>query len=211
MTDFMVFLPAFLAAYTILFVAASSPGPAVAMLLGISLSQGRTPALVAAAGIATGSILLNLVTLVGLGLLLTQAAWAMTAMRLIGGAYLLYLAWCAFRKAAAPPDIAPMIVAPRALHRHFAAGFLLQATNPKAIVFWLAISSVGATTGGGPMVVLLFVLGAFLISFFCHGAWALVLSADPVRAAYAGLRRWIEGALGIFFTYAAYRLATARD
>lgn len=211
MIDLLPFLPGFAAAYAILLVAASSPGPAVAMLLGIGTQQGRAPALTAAAGIATGSVVLNLVTLVGLGLLLSQAAWAMAAIRLIGGAYLAWLAYGAFRRAAtkAPPPSAAAVT-PAPAWRHFVAGVLLQVTNPKAIVFWLAINAVGATQGGGPLVIALFVLGAWIISFGCHGAWALLLSAAPMRAGYARSRRWIEGALGTFFALFAYRLATER-
>ena len=156
MTEFLPFLPGFLAAYAILFVAASSPGPAVAMLLGIGISQGRAPALIASAGIASGSILLNILTLAGVGIILAQAAWAMVILRMIGAAYLAYLAYGAFKKAAAPPQISAAKVAPKPAWKHFIAGFLLQVTNPKAIVFWLAIASVGATTGGSPLIIGLF-------------------------------------------------------
>ena len=211
MTDILPFLPGFAAAYAILLVAASSPGPAVAMLLGIGLGQGRAPALVAATGIATGSVILNLGTLVGIGVILAEAAWAMSAIRLIGAAYLAWLAYGAFRKAASatPPPVA-FAVAPAPAWRHFAAGFALQVTNPKAIVFWLAINAVGATHGGGWGVITLFVAGAWCISFGCHGAWALLLSSAPIRAAYARARRWIEGALGAFFALFAFKLATER-
>ena len=210
MTDLLPWLPGFLAAYAILFVAASSPGPAVAMLLGIAMTQGRAAALVASAGIATGSILLNIATLLGVGLLLSQAAWAMQVLRLLGAAYLLWLAYGAFRKAAKPPRLEAAEVEPAAASTHFIAGFLLQVMNPKAIVFWLAIAAVGAAKGGGPLVVALFVLGAFVISFLCHGAWAVLLSSGPVRAAYQGARRWIDAALGAFFVFAAFKLATSR-
>ncbi|MEO0830035.1 MAG: LysE family translocator, partial [Pseudomonadota bacterium] len=210
MTDLLPWLPGFFAAYAILFLAASSPGPAVAMLLGIATTQGRAPALVAFAGIATGSILLNIATLLGVGLLLSQAAWAMQIVRALGAAYLLWLAYGAFRKAAAPPQIEAALVAPAASATHFVSGFLMQVMNPKAIVFWLAIAAVGATEGAGPLVVALFVLGAFLISFFCHGAWAVLLSSRPIRAAYERARRWIDAALGAFFVFAAFKLATSR-
>ncbi len=42
METLLPFLPAFAVAYGILFVAASSPGPAVAMLMGLSVGKGRT-------------------------------------------------------------------------------------------------------------------------------------------------------------------------
>ncbi|RVT87129.1 LysE family translocator [Rhodobacteraceae bacterium CCMM004] len=204
-------LPAFAAAYAILFVAASSPGPAVALLLGIGTTQGRTAALTASAGIATGSVAINLATLAGVGLLLSQAAWAMQILRLIGAAYLAWLAWSAFRKAVAPPTVVAAQVARMTLPRLFATGLLLQITNPKAIVFWLAIAAIGATQGGGPAVVAAFVVGAFAISFLCHGAWAVLLSSSPVRRGYARARRWVEAGLGTLFAGFALRLATDRS
>ncbi|MFD0860085.1 LysE family translocator [Roseovarius aquimarinus] len=210
MTDFAPFLPGFIAAYSILLFAAASPGPAVAMLLGVAQSEGRRDALVAATGIAAGSATINIATLLGVGLILSQAAWAMGILRLIGAAYLLWLAYGAFRKALAPPVLKAREVRRRSLPRRFLAGYLLQVTNPKALVFWLAIASIGATQGGGAPVVLPFVAGAFAISLGAHGAWALLLSADPIRRAYARGRRWIEAGLGVFFVFAAWKLAAAR-
>ncbi|MBN9886914.1 LysE family translocator [Salipiger abyssi] len=210
MDTLLPFLPKFAAAYAILLVAASSPGPAVAMLLGVASTRGRRAALTVTTGIAAGSVTINLLTLVGLGLLLSQIAWAMTIMRMIGAAYLAWLAIAAFRKALNPPPLTAMRDVPASPGRLLAMGYLLQVTNPKAIVFWLAIASVGATHGGGAGIVALFALGAFLISFGCHGAWALLLSSAPVRAGYTRARRWVEGALGAFFAFAAFKIATSK-
>ncbi|UXX85013.1 LysE family translocator [Roseovarius pelagicus] len=209
MIDLAPFLPGFIAAYAILLIGAASPGPSVAMLIGIATDQGRAPAMVATLGIAMGSVVINILTLLGVGLILSQAAWAMTGLKLIGAAYLLWLAYGAFRKALHPPALRAAGAVPRSPWRHFVAGFLLQVTNPKAIVFWLAIASIGATAGGGIGIVSLFVVGAFLISFSCHGAWALALSAAPVRRVYTRARRWVELTLGSFFTFAAFKLATS--
>ena len=209
MDQFAVFLPGFLAAYAILLVGASSPGPSVAMLVGVATSHGRAPAMVATAGIATGSLTINILTMLGVGLILSHAAWAMSALRVIGGAYLLWLAWGAFRKAVHPPTLLPDAAHKRDHLQYFMLGYLLQVTNPKAIVFWLAIASIDATRGGSTMVVIAFITGAFAISFLCHGAWAVLLSSGPVRRGYLRCRRWIEAALGVFFSFAAIKLVTS--
>ncbi len=165
MIELAPFLPGFVAAYAILFVAASSPGPAVAMLMGIGLTQGRGAALIASLGIAAGSVVINIATLAGVGLLLEQAAWAMSILRVIGAMYLAWLAYGAFRKAWNPPKMDAVEVPRQSTSRLFLMGLLLQITNPKAIVFWLAIASIGATSGGGIVIVALFVLGACVICF----------------------------------------------
>lgn len=203
------YLPGFAAAYAILLFAASSPGPAVAMLLGISTAQGRGAALITCFGIAFGSITINAATMLGVGLILSQAAWAMALLRLVGAAYLAWLAWGAFRKALNPPVMAEVRTPRQSNARLFTLGYLLQVTNPKAIAFWLAIASLGATQGAPLLVIAAFVAGAFAISFGAHAAWALVLSSAPVRVAYAKGRRWVEATLGCFFAFAAFKLATS--
>ncbi|WP_425100378.1 LysE family translocator [Tropicibacter sp. S64] len=204
-------LPGFAAAYSILLVAVLSPGPAVAMLLGVALSRGRASAVIASVGVACGAATLAALTLAGVGALMQQAAWAVTILRLIGAAYLLWLAFGAFRKAAHPPRVIPAQMPPLSRARAFLTGYLMQITNPKAIVFWIAIASVGATHGAPAPVVAAFLFGAFLISLAGHGAYALALSAAPVRAVYTRARRGIEATLGLFFTFFAFRLATARN
>ncbi|MEM7731800.1 MAG: LysE family translocator [Pseudomonadota bacterium] len=210
MTDLTPYLPGIFAAYSILLVGAASPGPAVAMLLGISTTQGRGPSLIASLGIACGSMTINILTLMGVGLLLSEAAWAMTGLRILGAAYLVWLAWGAFAKAINPPAVSPEQTVPKPAHLLFWQGYALQVTNPKAIAFWLAIATVGAVIGAGLTITLIFVFGAFLISFAAHGAWSLMLSTTPVRKAYARARRWIEAALGAFFVFAAFKIATER-
>ena len=211
MTEFATYLPGFIAAYSILLVGASSPGPSVAMLIGIATSEGRAPALIATLGIALGSVTINILTMLGIGLILSQAAWGMSALRIIGSAYLLWLAYGAFKKVPQPPHFQLVATSQRTPLRHFLAGYLLQVTNPKTIAFWVAIASIGATDGAGAGIIALFVAGAFLISFMCHGAWAVALSASPIRVAYASARRWIEATLGGILSFAAYKLATSES
>lgn len=211
MIDIASYLPGFIAAYVILLVGASSPGPSVALLIGIATEQGRTPAMVATTGIAAGSMTINILTMMGVGLLLSQAAWAMSILRVIGAAYLLYLAWGALRKALNPPLLRPVQAPQQPAWRYFLTGYLLQVTNPKAIAFWLTIASIGAVEGASMDIVALFIAGAFVISFTCHGAWAMAMSASPVRTAYAAGRRWIEAGLGCFFAFAAWKLATSEQ
>lgn len=210
METLLPFLPAFAIAYGILLVGASSPGPAVAMLMGLSMGQGRSAALTACAGIAMAGATTNVLTILGVGLILKQAAWAMMALKMAGSAYLAYLAYGAFKKAIHPPVITAQTVKRQSIPALFAKGYVLQITNPKSIAFWLAIAAVGATANAPLPVIALFVAGGIVISFICHGAWALVLSAATVRAAYQRGRRYIEGALGAFFAFAAFKLITAK-
>lgn len=202
------YLPAFIAAYSIQIVGVMSPGPAVALLLGIGAEQGRPAALTASLGIAVGAGMLALGTALGLGLLIQQVAWAGIALRYLGAAYLAWLAWKSFKKALAPPQVRAAEMRRQTLPRLFLIGLGLQLTNIKALVFWMAAVSAGPAQGAPLPVLLVFALGGALLSLAGHGFYAIVLSSRPVRHAYNRARRWIEGALGVFLGVMAFRMAT---
>ncbi|KPB01086.1 LysE family translocator [Ahrensia marina] len=208
---FLPFLPGFIAAFSIQAVAVASPGPSVALILGLALSQGRLAAIIASLGIALGSSMIATATILGLGLVMEQVAWLSTVLRFIGAAYLLWLAYQAWRKAIAPPQVKVADVSSKTnLYAAFIKGFSIQITNPKAIVFWMAIATVGATNGAPVPVIMLFVATAFTVSLGGHGLYALLLSSFPFRLAYDKARRWIEAAIGGFLAYVAFRLVTEK-
>ncbi|MDT1063532.1 LysE family translocator [Paracoccus sp. CPCC 101403] len=204
------FLPAFIAAYSVQMVGVMSPGPAVALLLGIGAQQGRAAALMTAFGIACGAGLLALATSLGLGILMQEVAWAGTVLRLLGAAYLAWLAWKAMKKAIVPPQVQVAQVQRQPLARLFATGLTLQITNIKALVFWMAAVSVGPAQGAPLPVLLIFALGGMVLSLAGHATWAMILSSRPVRHAYDRARRWVEGTLGVFLGVMAFRMAMER-
>lgn len=123
--------------------------------------------------------------------------------------YLLYLAYGAFTKAVRLPSLQTVESNHRSTSEQFLVGYLLQVTNPNAISFWIAIAVIGAVDGAAPSTVTILVVGAFLRSFGCHGAWAFALSLDSVWRSYTASRRWVEATLGCLFTSFAYRLGSA--
>jgi threonine/homoserine/homoserine lactone efflux protein len=204
------YLPALLAAWGVQLVGVLSPGPSVALLLGVGTAQGARAALVTCAGIASASVVLSVATVLGLTVVFAQLSQAVTVLKIVGAAYLAWLAWGAVRRAVTLPPLpeAPAIRA--ATGRLARRGFLLQVSNPKAIFFWIAIASLGGLAGAPLPVVALFVAGAFVNSFVGHAAWGLVFAAPPVRRGYLRSRRWVEGALGGFFALASFKLLTSR-
>jgi threonine/homoserine/homoserine lactone efflux protein len=201
------YLPQLLLAWSIQWMGVLSPGPSVMLILSVATSQGRAPSLVTASGIACGTIILATATVLGLASLFAQVAELMVAVRLVGAAYLLWLAWKAFRNAVLDKELVLKRAATGSAWRSALNGFTLQISNPKAIFFWIAVASVGGV-GNAPLpVILIFIGGAFVNSFVGHSGYALLLSSGPVRRLYLRFRKWVEGGLGCFFLYAGYRLA----
>lgn len=202
------YLPQLALAWSIQFMGVISPGPGIMLILGVATNQGRWPSLVTAFGIACASIVLSTATVLGLAALMAEMADLMTYVRLIGACYLTWLGYKAFRTAVLNPEPSMKLDSASSAWRSGLTGFALQLSNPKAIFFWLAVASVGGVGNAPISVVLIFVMGAFVISFVGHGGYALILSSKPIRRGYFRARRWVESGLGCFFLFAGFKLAT---
>ncbi|MGK7654955.1 LysE family translocator [Roseovarius sp. B08] len=144
-----------------------------------------------------------------MAVILAETAQLVTAVRYLGAAYLVWLAYKAFRTVAVKPPLGQLNTTPRSALRKGLTGFVLQLSNPKAIFFWLAVASVGGVGNAPASATVLFIAGAFVISFVGHGGYALLLSSEPLRRAYKRFRSWVEATIGCFFLYAGLRLATS--
>lgn len=124
---------AFVAACTVM---VAAPGPTVALIVGYALAQGRRTALATTVGASLGMIVSMTLSLIGLGALLAASATLFTAAKLFGAAYLVYLGVKLWRSPAgigAQDAQAPR--SPRAMLLHT---FLVEALNPKSIMFYVA-------------------------------------------------------------------------
>jgi len=182
----------------------------VLFLMAIASSRGRTHALAAAVGIGGAAIIWSTATVLGLSAILSEASYALNVMKLMGAAYLLWLAWKSLRSAiTANSPIEKIEVSDEGIFKSMSMGFVMQVSNPKAIFFWLAIASLGATSGGPGWVAPVFVIVAVGLSLVIHAGWAFIFSTKAALTIYGRLRRSIDGVLGIMFTAAAVRLATS--
>jgi threonine/homoserine/homoserine lactone efflux protein len=132
--------------------------------------------------------------------------------KIAGGVYLLWLACKAFQSAAATQDIAPTSLAGtgRSAFRYVIRGFTIQMTNPKAVLAWIAIMSLGLHENAPAWVGFTIVGGTAVLSTIIHCLYAIAFSTTAMVRIYAAARRWIQLALGAFFAVAGVRLLTTR-
>jgi threonine/homoserine/homoserine lactone efflux protein len=148
----------------------------------------------------------------GLSVVLASDAHALAALKILGGLYLLYLAWRSARSALTTKPFTPDgsdggRVRLRGL---WLRGLLLHLTNPKAIMTWLAIMSLGVRNGAGTSTILAIVVGCAGLDGVVFGSYALVFSTKPMVRLHARARRGIEATLALFFGYAGLRLLLTR-
>ena len=196
-------------AMSILAVGFISIGPNILAIIGTSMERGRQDGTKLALGVGVGSGLWAMLTVAGLTTLITAYAGFVTLLKLFGAAYLMWLAYKAFRSAATSDESAkPTAARGKNL---FLQGIAFQMTNPKAALHWIAIVGLGLGANAPLWVGLALIICATIVSVCGHVAYAVTFSAQPVVTFYKRFRRWIESGLGVFFTYAAYKVATFKN
>lgn len=192
----------------------ASPGPSNMAIMGTAMREGRRPALAFACGTITGSATWACLAASGLSAVLATYADAMTLIRIVGGLYLLFLAWRAARSALRATAVDPRNAAAGVPVRYgalYRRGLLLHLTNPKAILGWISIMSLGLRPDMPGHILPLILGGCIALGITIFTSYALLFSTPFAVAIYARLRRWIEASIALFFGSAALYLLTARS
>lgn len=213
MQDVSLYLPGILLAYSAFLLAIASPGPNILAVIGTSMSVNRASGMSLAMGVATGSFTWALLTVFGLSAILATYASALLFIKIFGGLYLLWLAYKSFKSAASSHDIEAKELAGgrRTPFGYFQRGYIIQMTNPKAALAWIAIISLGLQEGAPLWVGAVIVLGTFALSIIIHLLYAIAFSTPVMVRIYGKARRVIQGVLGTFFALAGLRLLTSRN
>ncbi|MBF6171664.1 LysE family translocator [Nocardia blacklockiae] len=186
---------AFVVAATVLIVI---PGPGVLFTIGRALTHGKRVALISVVGHSFGVCLVLVLVAAGLGTAVAASALALTIVKFTGALYLIYLGVQAIRerrslRAALETRAAREPVRTR---RVFRQGFVVGATNPKAIIFFSAVLPQFVEPSAGPIPVQMLVLGGLflLIALVSDSLWGLL--AGTARNWFARSPRRLEAVGG---------------
>jgi threonine/homoserine/homoserine lactone efflux protein len=157
------------------------PGPSVLFVIGRSLSLGKIGGLLSVVGNAIGASVIVVAVAFGVGIVIAQSAIVFTIVKIVGAAYLIYLGVQAIRHRRERADAATAAVPPRPKWRIVLQGLLVGISNPKTIVFFIAVlpQFVDYRAGGIPLQML--ALGGIFV--------AIALITDSVWALAAGAAR----------------------
>ena len=174
------------------FVVIVIPGPSVLFVVGRALASGRRVAVLTVVGNALCEYVQVIAVAFGVGALAEQSVAAFTALKLVGGAYLVYLGVKTFRERRSLAAALAAPVAAQSDRRSFLQGATVGATNPKTVVFLAAILPQFVSRGGGyvPAQILLLGLIFAAIALVSDTMWAL--AAGGFRAWFARSPRRLE-------------------
>lgn len=190
-------------------IASVSPGPATLAIAGTSMERGRVQGVVIALGIFSGSITWSVSAAAGIGALMLVNLWVFEVIRYFGAGYLLFLAFQAARGALSDQQLNTRAVQGR-LRRVYLQGLLLHLTNPKAVLFFGSIYTIGIPPGAQLSQLLTVMVSLALISFSVFVGYALLFSTPMATKLYLRARRWFQAVFAVGFAAAGLKILTAR-
>ena len=184
------------------FLALISPGPDFLLVVRSSLRNTRRRALGVALGIALANGLYITLCLIGVGSLIAHSLWLMVALKIIGGGFLLYIAWQAIK--ARRSDYAFISAetandgrrAPSFL-KEFLLGMASGLSNPKNIIFYLSLFSVVLTPQVSHSLSIGLGVWMTLLVLFWNAMIVLVLSRRQVRRVFGKAAFYLDKTAGV--------------
>ncbi|WP_202872172.1 LysE family translocator [Kribbella soli] len=188
------------------------PGPNMIYLISRSIAQGRRAGLISLAGVGLGFLTYLLAASAGLATLFALVPEIYVALKLAGAAYLLWLAWNAFRPGGASV-FATQELEPDRPRKLFGMGLLTCLLNPKIAILYISLLPQFLDPSRGHLGVQSLILGLTQLTVGVAMNAVFVITAGSVavflsrRPTWMRIHRYLTGtALAVF----AIRLATDR-
>jgi threonine/homoserine/homoserine lactone efflux protein len=180
------------------FVIVVIPGPSVMFIISRALAYGRRVAALTVIGNTLGEYVQVIAVAFGIGLLIERAIVLFTILKLIGAAYLVYLGVKTIRNRRGLGSVLESSVVSQTNRRYLLQGFVVGASNPKTVVFFVAIlpEFVTRSVGHVPEQMLIFGLVFSAIALVSDNLWGVTGGAARSWLARSPKRLELVGGLG---------------
>ena len=190
------FWPEFLTVALVHLLAVASPGPDFAIMLRQALSQSRNRALLTAVGIGLGILVHVAYSLLGIGLIIQQSVWLFSVLKVVGALYLTWIAIQCLRSSAGGIHVNAEPGTPQTGLAALRLGFLTNALNPKATLFFVSLFSVVIS----PDTPVVLQAGYGLYMAFATTLWfalvAVFFTLPRVRRGFNRFGHWLDRMMG---------------
>ncbi|MBX6751624.1 MAG: LysE family translocator [Micromonosporaceae bacterium] len=187
------------------------PGPDFAVVAGNTAAGGRRRGMWCAAGIALSNAIQGTAAVVGLGALVVNAQPVFLAIKWAGALYLTYLGIVLLRAAVRGRYAAVPSGPGGGVARGWRQGFLSNITNPKVLVFYLAVLPQFLTPEMGSLALAAFALSHALLSLVYLVALATVIHVARTLLSRRPVRRTLDAVTGVALVGFGARLALDRS
>lgn len=189
--------------------AAMTPGPDFAIVTRNTIAFSRKTGLYTALGIATAITIHVSYCSLGLAIIIASSPLIFGAIKLLGGTYLIYLGISSLRSNA-PDKLIPnsnLSLPPISNFKAFKQGFITNLTNPKCMLFFLALFTMVVQDATFQLIDLAMIVVFFITNMAWFGTLTILLShkkIEPLLKRWQGIIIKITGVFLIGFGLALY-------
>jgi RhtB (resistance to homoserine/threonine) family protein len=179
--------------------AAASPGPDFVLVSQQTLSHGKKAGFMCSIGIALGLSIHIIYSALGLAAVIANSAATLWVIKILGGCYLLYLGIQGLRAKASTQvsnkaDSQPSIK--RSSVKNIGVGFLCNALNPKAPIYFVALFTVVLSPDLPLLHLVIYGLWMMAIQLAWFSSVVVLLSQPMINEKFQRLGHWIDRILG---------------
>jgi len=192
---------------SVLFLGAMSPGPSFIVVARNSLNKSRSHGIATAVGTGLGVAVFAVLASFGVTTLLNRVPTAFLVFKIVGGCYLVYLAWriwCAASEVL--QNEAQSLQSTESLWQSFLQGLAAQTSNPKTALVIAGIFAAFVPVDPPALTVPLIAMIAFIIDFSWYAFVALSLSIEKSRKFYAKAKVWLDRIIAVLLALIGLRL-----
>lgn len=188
--------PEFLTVALVHLLAVASPGPDFAVMIRQAICQSRRNALLTALGIGVGIFVHVGYSLLGIGLVIQQSLVLFSILKVVGALYLTWIAIQCLRARAGGIHVETGDMPRQTGLSAFRLGFLTNALNPKATLFFVSLFSV--VISPGTPIALQTAYGVYMA--VATGLWfalvATFFTLPRVRRSFNRFGHWLDRLMG---------------
>ena len=174
-----------------------SPGPNLLVVVQASLIAGRSAGIATGLGVAVGDGIYAALGLLGIATLITHSGELFSAVKVLGGLYMLWLAWKLIRRHPSAHLDVEAAMPRRSLGGHFLRGLLTDLANPQTVLFFASIFAATLSVDTPRWARLLSWLGILGVSVLWRSVLSVAFSRRRMRAAYERCQGTIERIGGV--------------
>lgn len=209
---FLPDLPAFLAFTLAAVILTITPGPDMTLFLGRTLAQGRRAGFAAYLGACTGSLIHTTLAALGLSALVAASPEAFLLLKIVGAAYLVWLALGAIRHGSSfsvDREMAP----PQPFRANWLKGVAINLLNPKIVLFFVTFLPQFVAAGDPHATGKFFFLGVYFVIVATPISAVMIFAADRIAMTLKrkpGVMRAIDYVFASVFSAFAVHILLAR-
>ena len=191
--------------------AAAVPGPDFLLVSQQTLSNGKRSGLLCSLGIALGLSVHILYSSFGLAAIIASSSSALWGIKILGGGYLITLGISGLKaKARSVEPVAEEMVKALSAIKTIGLGFLCNALNPKAPIYFVSLFTIVLSQDTPPQHLLIYGLWMMALQLAWFSLLTVLLSRPAVTRTFQTMGHWIDRIAGSAMLLLGFKVLATR-